>query len=175
MPPDTTFTYMYHNFRLGVERPIGNVWFFDEFVPRCGISAQWNKEWRSVKDFSETISQDDESMPWKSFFWGSDFTKKEAKITGGFGLKKGRGTFDISCDFLKWQGQGVLSGPAAAMATMTVDFSRQFNSAEAVETPAPVSSPPAAVSSYEEPVEEPAYEPAKSSPLPEEDDLSIEE
>ena len=92
---------------------------------RCGISAQWNKEWRHVEHFDDVTGTSDESMPWKSFFWGSDFTKKEAKITGGFGVTKGRATFDISCDFLKWQGQSVLTGPAAAMASMTVDFSRK--------------------------------------------------
>ncbi len=124
-PPDTTFYFMYHNFRLGVEAFINNIWWFDKIGFRCGIQAQWNKRWRYIKDFDAALSQDDESIPWKSFFWGADFTKKEAKVTGGFGVTRGRGTFDISCDFLNWQEQGVLSGPSAAMATITVDFSRK--------------------------------------------------
>ena len=125
LPPDTTFFMIYHSFRLGIESFIDDFWWFDKLGLRCGMSAQWNKEWRHVEHFDDVTGTSDESMPWKSFFWGSDFTKKEAKITGGFGVTKGRATFDISCDFLKWQGQSVLTGPAAAMASMTVDFSRK--------------------------------------------------
>ncbi len=123
-PTDTTFLFVYHNFRLGIEKFIDNFGWFDKIGFRCGVSAQWNKEWRHIEQFDDYTDVSDESIPWKSFFWGSDFTKKEAKITGGFGLTKGRGTFDVSCDFLKWQGQSVLTGPSAAMATITVDFSR---------------------------------------------------
>ena len=125
LAPDTSFFMMYHNFRLGIESFIDDFWWFDKLGLRCGLSAQWNKEWRHIENFDGVTGTSDESIPWKSFFWGSDFTKKEAKITGGFGVTKGRATFDVSCDFLKWQGMSVLTGPAAAMATMTVDFSRK--------------------------------------------------
>ena len=117
-PQNTTLLFMYHSLRLGIEKFIEDFWWFDRLALRCGLQGQWNKEWRYKGEL-------DESIPWKSFFWGSDFTKKEAKVSGGFGVSRGRGTFDISCDFLKWQGTGVLTGPSAAMATITVDFSRK--------------------------------------------------
>ena len=125
LPPDTTFLFMYHNFRLGIEKCIDDFWWFDRLALRCGMAGQWNKQWRYVDNFDNVTGTSNESIPWKSFFWGSDFTKKEAKVSGGFGVSRGRGTFDISCDFLKWQRTGVLTGPSAAMATITVDFSRK--------------------------------------------------
>ena len=78
-----------------------------------------------MDNFDNVTGTSDETFSWKSHFWGGDITKKEAQVKGGFGVSRGRGTFDISCDFLNWQGTGVLSGPAAAMATITVDFSRK--------------------------------------------------
>ena len=126
MPPIYTFFYMYHNLRLGIEKVKDGFWFFDEIAFRCGIKAQWNKRWRHIEDYSyDSTSVGDESLPWESFFWWSDFKKKEARVSGGFGLKKGRGTFDVSCAWLYWQGKSVLTGPSAAIATLTVDFSRR--------------------------------------------------
>jgi len=124
MPADTNFLSMYHNFRLGIEKVVKSMWIFDEVAFRCGMMAQWNKEWRYVDNFDNLTEVSEEAFPMKSFFWGSDFAKKEAKITGGFGFKKSRGTFDISCNFVEWKGQGIIAGPTAAMATLTVDFGR---------------------------------------------------
>ncbi|MBN2036205.1 MAG: hypothetical protein JW768_05640 [Chitinispirillaceae bacterium] len=121
---DTSFMYTYHNFRLGMEKYAKKVGWFDEVAFRGGIAAYWVKEFRHIveKDWETTDSK--ESLPWQSYFWGADFTRKEAKMTGGIGLKKGRGTLDVSVDFLKWASTGILSGPAAALATFTVDFGK---------------------------------------------------
>ncbi len=164
--PDTTFYTTYHNFRLGIEKYIDNFWWFDKIGLRCGIVAAWLKQWRHIVNGNDEISVSDDAFPWKSYLWGSNYTNKQAKVTGGFGITKGRGTLDISCDFLKWQGQGVLTGPSAAMASLTVNFSKKYKSAEAAETPPPPA--PSVISSYEEPIEETAPEP-EQTPLPESD------
>lgn len=121
---DSSFFHMYHNFRLGIEKHIADFWFFDRLTFRSGVVAYWTKEWRYIENggFDGTTTSD-ENMPWGSFFWGSEFGKKQAKVAGGIGLKKGRGQFDVSVDFLKWK-QGVVSGPPSAMATINIDFGR---------------------------------------------------
>ena len=124
-PTDTTFYYLYNNLRFSLEKVKTGFWIFDEIAFRCGIKAHWIKEWRHFDNFDNATSSSDLSIPWSSYFWDSGFTKKEAQITGGFGIKKGRGTFDISCAWLSWQGESILTGPSAAMATLTVDFSRR--------------------------------------------------
>jgi hypothetical protein len=121
---DTSFIYTYHNFRLGMEKYTKKVGWFDEIAFRGGIAAYWVKELRHIVEKDWETSDSKESIPWKSYFWGADFTRKEAKMTGGIGLKKGRGTFDVSVDFLKWSATGIFSGPAAALATFTVDFGK---------------------------------------------------
>jgi hypothetical protein len=125
-PPDqdTTQIVMYHNFRLGIEKMNRNSWIFDEFTWRVGIVAYWFKEIRKIKDMPG-ISNSDESKAWKSYLWGSDYPYKQAKITAGVGLKKGRATLDVSVDFLKWKGIGIFAGPAVGLATLGVDFGRR--------------------------------------------------
>ncbi|MBN1128754.1 MAG: hypothetical protein JXA71_07195 [Chitinispirillaceae bacterium] len=124
IPADTAFVFTYHNFRLGMEKVAKKIGWFDEIAFRGGIAAYWVKEFRSISDRDPETSSSEESIPWKSYFWGADFTKKEAKITGGIGLKRGRASFDVSVDFLKWAGTGILSGPATSLATFTVDFGK---------------------------------------------------
>lgn len=125
-PPDqdTTQIFMYHNFRLGIEKINKNSWIFDEFSWRVGMVAYWFKEIRKIKDLPPDISNSNESMPWKSYLWGSDFPYRQAKITAGVGIKKGRAAFDVSVDFLKWKGIGIFAGPAVGLATLTVDFGK---------------------------------------------------
>jgi hypothetical protein len=125
-PPDldTTQIIMYHNFRLGIEKINKNSWIFNEFSWRVGIIAYWFKEIRKIKDLAVDISNSNESMPWKSYLWGSDYPYKQAKITAGVGIKKGRATLDVSVDFLKWKGIGIFAGPAVGLATLSVDFGK---------------------------------------------------
>ena len=89
---------------------------------RCGIAAYWVKELRNISNRDPLTTNSEADLPWKSYFWGADFTQKEAKITAGLGLRRGRGTFDISVDFMKWKNMGVFSGPPAGLATLTVDI-----------------------------------------------------
>jgi hypothetical protein len=125
-PPDqdTTQIVMYHNFRLGIEKVIKSNGIFDEVSWRVGMVAAWVKEVRKIKDIAVDISNSNEGFPWKSYLWGADFGRKEAKITTGIGLKKGRVAFDVSVDFLKWTGIGIFAGPAVCIATMNVDFGK---------------------------------------------------
>lgn len=122
---DTSFFHMYHNFRAGLEKGIPDFWFLDNLYFRTGVVAYWTKEWRSIENggFDGTVTSS-ENLPWGSFYWGSAFGRKQAKVTGGIGLQKGRGQLDLSVDFLKWQG-GLISGAPAAMATISVDFGRR--------------------------------------------------
>ncbi len=122
---DSNFFYMYHNFRLGIEKNIPDFWIFDQISFRSGLVAYWTKEWRSIKNggFDGNVNSD-ENMPWGSFFWGSNFGKKQAKVAGGIGFKKARGYFDLSIDFIKWK-QGIVKGPPSAMATIGMDFGRK--------------------------------------------------
>lgn len=126
--PKVKYIKIYYNFRLGVEKIRKHVWIFDECALRCGFMAQWNKELRTVYNPDNTTNTTEESPPWSSFFWGADFNNKHAKITGGLGLKIGRGSFDVSVDFLDWGGasggSGTFSGPPAALATLGVDFGK---------------------------------------------------
>ena len=119
---DTTFFHMYHNLRAGVEKSIADFWFLDYLYFRTGIVAYWAKEWRSIDDGGfDGYMNSDESLPWSSYLWGSEFGRKQAKVAGGIGLRKGRGQFDVSVNFLRWKG-GLVSGPPSAMATLSVYF-----------------------------------------------------
>jgi hypothetical protein len=114
---------MYHNFRLGIEKTSKNGRIFDEFSWRIGMVAYWFKEIRKIKNYPG-IPNSDESKAWKSYLWGSDYPYKQAKITAGVGLKKGRASLDVSVDFLKWKGIGIFAGPAVGLATLSVDFGK---------------------------------------------------
>jgi hypothetical protein len=121
-PMDTSWTHMYHNFRLGIEKGIPDVWIFDKLFVRSGVVMYLAKEWRTIYDGDEATTESVEDIPWASYFWGSEFGRKQAKIAGGLGLKKGRAEVDVSVDFLAWKGQGIIAGPNCAMVTLKVDF-----------------------------------------------------
>ena len=121
---DTSITRAYHNIRVCVEKKSKNVWFFDDISFRCGFVAAWTSEKRHITGISGgQTPESNETLPLKSYLWGSDWNYKESKITAGLGLHKGRGTFDFSCNLQNWRkGMGLISGPPLALATFTVDF-----------------------------------------------------
>lgn len=129
---DTTINRWYHDFRLGMERSIGNVWIFDDITARAGLAYKISKETEervnsfdsgkfTQKDVKITKTNKDPISP----------TAEGLKVTAGIGFTKWRAKVDISADILRWsEGSGLFSGPSAAMATLTFDISgkgRRFN------------------------------------------------
>ncbi len=123
---DTNITYMYHNIRFGFEKIIPDFWIFDNLYLRGGVLAYWSKTWQTVTDENTGKVTNEEDFPWSyDFFWAPEVSgKKQAKVSGGIGLKKGRGQLDISGNLLGWKDEGLMSGPPAAIITLTVDFGR---------------------------------------------------
>lgn len=126
---DTTGNYWYHDFRLGMERSIGNVWFFDEIIPRAGLAYKISRTTRGIiNSVSDGKFTQKEVKTTKTNIDPLSPTAEGLKVTAGIGLKKGRATVDISADLLRWgEGSGVISGPSASMATLTIDISRKKN------------------------------------------------
>jgi hypothetical protein len=122
LPPDTSWLYTYHNFRLGIEKGVPDVWIFDKLFFRSGVVMYLAKELRTIYDGDDQTTESVENIPWASYFWGSEFGRRQAKLAGGLGVKKGRAEFDVSVDFLAWKGQGIIAGPNCAMVTLKVDF-----------------------------------------------------
>lgn len=121
-PMDTSWIHTFHNFRLGIEKGIPDVWIFDKLFVRSGVVMYLAKEYRTITDGDESTTESVEDIPWASYFWGSEFGRKQAKLAGGLGIKKARCEFDVSVDFLAWKGQGIIAGPNCAMVTLKVDF-----------------------------------------------------
>lgn len=116
---DSSLFYMYHNLRLGVEKAIPDFWIFDNIFLRAGVVGFWSKAWQTIEN-SQTLNVD-EDLPWSFNFYGVNHGRKQAKVSGGLGVKKGRGQFDVSVDFLQWK-QGIIVGAPAAIASVSIDF-----------------------------------------------------
>jgi len=117
---DTSKFVLLNTFRLGMEKGVKNFWFTDELLLRAGITGYWNHEIHTISDSADSVV----NLPWTSYLY-TGAPGKQARITGGFGLKKGRGQFDISVDFLSWSKYGAIAGPSVVMASLTVDFGRK--------------------------------------------------
>lgn len=124
---DTTINYWYHDFRLGMEKPVGNVWFFDEITPRAGLAYKISKEIKEmVNSFDSDIYKQTEVKTTKTNIDELAPTSEGLKVTAGIGFRKGRATLDISADLLRWgEGSGFISGPSASMATLTFDIGKK--------------------------------------------------
>ncbi len=148
---DTTSYYWYHDFRLGFEKPIGQVWIFDEFTPRAGLAYKIIKEKEVI---TSSVDKNFEMVEVKTTKTNLDelaAANEGLKVNAGIGVSKGRATVDISADLLRWN-NSFISGPSAAMATLTIDISKRDRSAgssTSASEPAPVSEPV-----FEEPFEE---------------------
>ncbi len=120
---DTTVFYVYHTFRLGIEKSVDKVWIFDELAFRAGMVYRIDKEVRRYKSADGDIYEEEELYEiWENFY--NDLKEADGmKLTLGLGVTKGRATFDISAELLEWKSSGILSGPTASMATLTVDIS----------------------------------------------------
>lgn len=123
---DSTSYYWYHDFRLGLEKPIGDVWIFDVITPRAGLAYKISKKIIEIehpvsgdtykyKDLKTTKTNIDDLAP----------TAEGLKVTAGLGFTKGRATIDISADILRWGESGFFSGPSASMATLTFDIGKK--------------------------------------------------
>ncbi len=137
---DTTTYFWYHDFRFGVEKSIGNVWIFDELIPRAGLAYKIVKEKKVVtSSISKDIYEDTEVKITKTNLDDLAAKPEGLKVTAGLGLKKGRVTIDISADLLRWEST-FITGPSAAMASITIDISKRGSGvSSSVPAPAPVS------------------------------------
>lgn len=124
---DTTSNYWYHDFRLGMEKPISNVWFFDKISVRAGLAYKISKEIiERVNSFNSDIFYQKEVKTTKTNIDELAPAAEGLKVTAGIGFKKGRATLDISADLLRWgEGSGFISGPSASMATLTFDIGKK--------------------------------------------------
>ncbi len=119
---DTSFNTTYHNFRLGIEKSIPDFWICDNLWLRTGVVAYWFRRIRTITTKNGVTFK--KRMPWTSKLWGAEHGQRQAKVAAGIGLEKGRGKIDVSVDFLNWKGTGVIAGPSAAIATISVDFGK---------------------------------------------------
>ncbi len=120
-------TYIYHTFRLGIERPVKDFLFLDTFTPRFGLRYRWSREIVTRKltpDAINNIIQQNIENAVLTNIDGEHTETTRMKITAGLGFQKGRCTFDISMYLLEWQ-YGLITGPAASMASITVDISKK--------------------------------------------------
>lgn len=127
--PDSTLIEISHKVRLGAEGHIRDFWVFDEFLPRMGLTFTAIRELRDYKynldEVDSTSFDEDISFPY-STNWHKDLTDagKGLKVSAGFGLRKGRGEFDLSFDVLNWITTSI-TGPGAAMATFGFYFGKK--------------------------------------------------
>ncbi len=139
---DSTIYYSYHDFRFGLEKPLGKIWIFDVFTPRAGFAYKIVKEKIVItssvdKDLYESV----EVKTTKTNLDELASANEGLKVTAGIGLRKGRATLDISADLLRWKNT-FISGPSSAMATLTFDISKHGGSEGSTETaPAPAPEP----------------------------------
>jgi len=118
---DTTQRFRTHTFRFGFEGKVGGKKFFDVMTGRAGLVYKVTSQ--------QTIWMDSTG---KEVFVGSPVVQTYDKYNGrngmklaaGFGLTKKRATLDLSADLLKWESGSSLTGPRAAMLTVTIDIAR---------------------------------------------------
>jgi len=125
---DSTFIVISTKIRFGTEGHIKDFWVFDELLPRFGMTFYAAREIWQYLDYEKADSTTiDENIKWPySTNWDKDLTDagKGAKLCAGFGLKRGRGSFDISMDILTWI-NGTVTGPSAALVSFCLDFGRK--------------------------------------------------
>lgn len=122
---DSTFYYWYHTFRLGMEKSLRDVWFFNILTVRAGMVYKIDKEIRYYRSTDGTVYREREIYEiWENYY--NELKENDGmKLTLGLGVTKGRATFDVSAELLEWKGAGFFSGPTASMATLTVDISNR--------------------------------------------------
>lgn len=122
MHGDTIITVREHKFRFAVERPCKGFWIIKNFVPRMGLTY---KQSRVSKDIigvvvnGVAVDFHQNSAANTNLTLGTGDQDIGLKVSMGFGLEGKYATLDLSADVLKW-GQGLITGPEAALITLTV-------------------------------------------------------
>jgi hypothetical protein len=122
-----------HIVGLGLERPVGDIWIFDQLIPRVGLNAYLARP---------LTSNEVESAAGNSETNVRESNESEVNPTVGLGVTKGRMALDVSVNIGQWV--GVVTGPAVVMGSLKVDFgnsSSSSSSSGSSETPAPSYSP----------------------------------
>jgi len=100
--------YVYHAFRVGIEKPFASIGFFDEITPRAGMVYRINAVSEQVAD---TITQ-------------YPLGAVNAELNAGIGFKKSIFCLDLFVNIGNWS--GVLTGPKAIAASLTIGLSKDF-------------------------------------------------
>jgi hypothetical protein len=119
---DTTKIFMENDLRLGFEKKMEGIWFFDHLTPRAGIVYKWVKRKATLED---STGKKDVELPYVETNNDKFYQNRGLKLAAGFGFTKGRATVDVSADLLNWKSGSVITGPAAAMLTVTIDIARE--------------------------------------------------
>jgi hypothetical protein len=143
-PTTTTTTTEYttrqlaHTWALGLEKELAGVWVFDALIPRCGVTFSLSSSTPTV--VSETKVDDNSTgtltTTTTTYTLRDNNNPSGVNPTAGFGLRKGRFSFDINSQLGGWL--GTVSGPPVVTGTLTLDFgtaSSGITSSPAATTP----------------------------------------
>lgn len=130
-----------HLLHAGLEKPVSNVWIFDQIFGRGGIAVQISDDFTVIEETGSGTNQFTEEVK-----TNTSNAVTSVFPTVGLGLRKGGWTFDIVSRLSNWT--GVVSGPPVVEGTLTLDFGkvgrgRMQNSAPAQEQSTPMYEPPA--------------------------------
>lgn len=108
-------SYLYHNFRMGMEKPFKGKYLWDVVALRSGVIYNLEK----ITEHYKYSDPDEQNVIIKY-----PFDAQEIKLNAGIGFQKNLFCVDIFVNIGTWN--GVLTGPKAASATITVGLSRDF-------------------------------------------------
>jgi hypothetical protein len=132
---DTLMRIQTHTLRYGFEGKAHGVKFFDEILGRAGLVYKLQKT-RAIRidtNGNEIIISNPVVSTSADKFYGN----KGMKVSAGLGFTKKRATIDISADLLNWKSGSVLTGPAAALITLTIDMASMARSGATTKEPEP--------------------------------------
>jgi hypothetical protein len=98
--------YLYHAFRIGVEKPFAATHIFDAVTPRAGMVYR-------VNNYNEQVA--DTLTPYA-------LSAADAELNAGIGFTKSIFCLDLFVNLGNWN--GALAGPKAVSATLSVGFLR---------------------------------------------------
>lgn len=117
--------YVYHFFRLGMEKTLKAKKFLDELSFRTGFVYKYYHDSYTKKDVNGGILNEKNLVMIKCNATSSDGPNNGTRVSAGIGLKKGRATIDMSVDLINWGESGIISGPKPAIVTITVDMGKK--------------------------------------------------
>lgn len=117
---DTVIAPDMYTLRLGIEKEIKNLKFFDCLTPRAGMVYKYAKSKVTIED-----AGGNEDITFNYVETNNDkfHQNRGMKVAAGLGITKRRATIDVSADLMTWAGT-IITGPKAAMVSLTVDIAQ---------------------------------------------------